>query len=420
MNLNDPNNQQQQQQQQPPPGQQLPPAGAGPGAQQVDPMAALAQAMNNQAAMLQQLLQPPGAAAAGQPLGAGPAGRARPMKLVTLSEADPVKWIWWRRNFEIVNRNNQWGDAEARRQVGAAMCGHAYDAVATIPLGDVPLPGFMVAPVEELLIQYQDRFITPAAGIAARTELQMAMQMEDESLLLWHQRLLRLYQRAYPEATPAQCAASPDLREKFMKCIYDSRVGKKTYEASPQSYDEALAEAHLAFNSVTTWNDGRQLNLMGSIRPSASGGRRAATKDDLCNFCGIPGHFASECRKKAASLAGGAPPPYRGGRGGRGSSGRGGRGQGRGSGGSGRGGGQPHRAGSSNRSSSGSAGYSKPRQPGRGRGRPASGSGRRINALTASEGSDPVVPADSYTTEDLSDGDTELANLLGSHTASGN
>ncbi len=119
----------------------------------------------------------------------GQAPRNNSVKLQPFSSADPVEWRQWRTTFTNVATNNRWDAATARTHADAMITGVAKSIIENIPLNNMAVGGVAVAPVEQLLLLYDAKFVTPAAAANSRQMLFSAHQLDEETILLWHSRL---------------------------------------------------------------------------------------------------------------------------------------------------------------------------------------------------------------------------------------
>ncbi len=262
--------------------------------------------------------------------------RPQRRKLELYSSGDPTEWLTWRRHCGYVARMNQWDNRRARREIAASMQGAAALTIRDIATGDeVPAaaaaaagPPPDAADYELLLDAYEARFLPEAAADCLRVAVQTASQEEGESILVWHSRLRNLFVRAYPNLTPAQVNANPDLRDRFILGLHDPEVKRQAYIRRPVDYAAALTEASnlQAGEFILKGGSGKgktnidpfavkkEINQLGVDEEVAAAalkkgrGRSAANRKSRCWRCDKPGHFARDCR--AAT-----PPRGRGGKG---------------------------------------------------------------------------------------------------------
>jgi hypothetical protein len=184
----------------------------------------------------------------------GQAPRNTGVKLLPFSLADPVEWQQWRSTFTNVAANNRWDAATARTHADAMINGVAKSIIEYIPLNNVVVGGVAVAPVEQLLLLFDAKFITLAAAANSRQMLFSAHQLDEESILLWHSRLYGLYKRAYPHVALADFDINIDLIKKFLKGLSDKGIGRQASTYNPDTYAAALDDAQQASKIVHGWD----------------------------------------------------------------------------------------------------------------------------------------------------------------------
>jgi hypothetical protein len=164
----------------------------------------------------------------------GQAPRNTGVKLLPFSSADPVEWRQWRSTFTNA-ANNRWDAATARTHADAMINGVAKSIIENILLNNEVVGGVAVAPVEQLLLLFDAKFITPAAAANSRQMLFSAHQLDEESILLWHSRLYGFYKRAYPHVALADIDINIDLIEKFLKGLSDKGIGRQASTYNPDT-----------------------------------------------------------------------------------------------------------------------------------------------------------------------------------------
>jgi hypothetical protein len=228
------------------------------------------------------------------------------VKLLPFSSADPVEWRQWRSTFTNVAANYKWDAATARTHADAMINGVAKSIIENIPLNNVVVGGVAVAPVEQLLLLFDAKFVTPAAAANLGQMLFSAHQLDEESILLWHSRLYGLYKRAYPHVALADVDVNIGLIEKFLKGLSDKGIGRQASTYNPDTYAAALDDAQQASKIVHGWDlpsafchTGGAVQSIQAPLPAISA---IATKESFsgeCHYCQIIGHRASECRRKS-------------------------------------------------------------------------------------------------------------------------
>jgi hypothetical protein len=236
----------------------------------------------------------------------GQAPRNTGVKLLPFSSADPVEWRQWRNTFTNVATNNRWDAATARTHADAMITGVAKSIIENIPLNNMAVGGVAVAPVEQLLLLYDAKFVTPAAAANSRQMLFSAHQLDEESILLWHSRLYGLYKRAYPLVAIADVDVNIDLIEKFLKGLSDKGIGRQASTYNPDTYTAALDDAQQASRIVHGWDlpsafchSGGAVQSIQAPLPAIRAILPKAPFSGECHYCHITGHRASECRKRS-------------------------------------------------------------------------------------------------------------------------
>ncbi len=105
-----------------------------------------------------------------------PSGR----KLTIFSSADGVEWRTWRKNFLTTAAINEWNNDRQLREISTSMEGAAAQAIDDI---DHQAAGLTA---EQLLNQFEARFLPAAAGQLSRAEFKNAKQTVGETALQWH------------------------------------------------------------------------------------------------------------------------------------------------------------------------------------------------------------------------------------------
>ena len=278
------------------------------------------------------------------------AGRPGPNRKPTeFSSGDAQEWSSWRLAFNMACTINGWNHQRARREAFCCITGVAASFVEHIPVGDagvVPAAGgeAVVAPVEELLNLYEERFCPVAQGDIARVAFKDARQKEQETVQGWHSRLRYLYQRAYPPQPAAVIEASQDLRDTFILGLSHEEIRKGTWLERPATYAGCLLWASNMAAGIRILAQ-YPMRTGESLEEKPPGGLSSIDYVDVankhCYNCGNVGHIRKDCYARRNDQAGIQEGPARRGGGGRGNGGRGGsRGGGGGRGGGGRGGGR--------------------------------------------------------------------------------
>jgi hypothetical protein len=244
---------------------------------------------------LQEAVVPPGQA----PMNTG-------VKLLPFSSADPVEWRQWRSTFTNMAANKRWDAATARTHADPKINGVAKSIIENIPLNNVVVGGVAVAPIEQLLLLFDAKFITPAAPANSRQMLFSTHQLDEESILLWHSRLYGLYKRAYPHVALADIDINIYLIEKFLKGLSDKGIGRQASTYNPDTYAAALDDAQQASKIVHGWDlPSAFCHTRGAVQsiqaplPAISAITSKEPFSGDCHYCQYSGHRSSECRRRA-------------------------------------------------------------------------------------------------------------------------
>ncbi len=175
---------------------------------------------------------------------------------------DGVEWATWRQTFQLTAAANGWSDLRRRQEIAASMLGVAHRAVCDINPNPATPAGAAAFTAENLLDQYQARFLPVAPGPMAQIMFKAAHQAEAENALQWHARVRTLYARAYPDRGGEDSA---ELINQFILGLAHEHVRGYTWEQRPTTYALALAAA---YHEAA----GRQGQVAEEIRASVSHG----------------------------------------------------------------------------------------------------------------------------------------------------
>ncbi len=179
-------------------------------------------------------------------------------KITAFTDADdPVEWQIWRAKFEMIVSIAGWNDLRQRQELFANMGGAAARAVNDIPVGGANRT------YNDVIRQYEARFVTPAASQLSRGEFHVARQMTDESILEWHGRCRSMYLRAYPGSSPSGAGTRGiQLRERFARGLESHVIREYVWDQRPDNYADMLSAAQ---NKLAT------LTMMASAKVEATG-----------------------------------------------------------------------------------------------------------------------------------------------------
>lgn len=274
----------------PPPGGPAPPP--GPGAQNVnvganDFAAALVQAIDRLRPL--QMNEQPG----GQP---NQAGQLKPPKLESL---DPESFLVWKRNFLDTAVLNNWDVNRAKLTARAALSGEAAAACHTIDLGDNQRT------LENLLDDYENRILTPAASTMAESLFEQASQAPGESVNKFHARLRSLFVRAFPNLLP-EVENRRELIKRFLAGLKDGQIRLHAKSQNPQTYT-AACEAASQYEAVLLsekpgGSRGHGVHQMQAAAATAApprvariGQKENSVTGSVCRFCHRDTHETPNC-----------------------------------------------------------------------------------------------------------------------------
>lgn len=266
---------------------------------------------------------PAQAAAAGGNVAAvaGPPRNPR-MPTIHFEGKDADDWISFRQAFINASLFNNYSNQQAKWALKGCMRGAAFLSIQGLDHED-PNVTF-----DELLDQYEVKFMPPAASDIARARFETAVQDSKEGILQWHGRLQMLFVRAYGNA--GQVMGEAMLIRSFARGLRHKRVREHVLRSQPQTYDEALnhAQTEQAVLDSSTYIPGSAPAFATNIGGQHQGGANRHARGEpmeigamgtgriQCHSCHLFGHIARDCDKKAAggAAAGGArqrprPPP---------------------------------------------------------------------------------------------------------------
>lgn len=238
-------------------------------------------------------------------------------KVDKLSSTGTADWLVWKRKFDGAVRHNQWNDQRQREEIQWAMTDEAARMTYDIDILDPRT-------IDEVVADYEARFIPAAGGQVARAELSHIRQRVDENTNQFHGRVREIYNRAYPGENVQN---SQQCIEKFVLGLMDIAITRFILDRAPATYAEALRLAQMKTASEMTLalrpdaqktaiHNLQQTNA--AIRPGQgrAGFRKADSDkaDKACWHCQSRQHVRSNCLDFWKSRD--SRPPHRG-RGGR-------------------------------------------------------------------------------------------------------
>lgn len=247
---------------------------------------------------------PPAAAAAGA---AAVAANRGYKKLTVFSSGDGAEWLVWKRNLRLAAQINDWDEARSLREAAASMEGSASRMV-----GDID-PNREGLELDDLLAEYEARFLPAAATDVARVNFRYCCQYPEESVLEWHGRCRELYVRSHPNGVPEEDAV---LRDQFLMGLTNKRVGEHAWNMEPATYAAALVLASRNTSGKTIFSrhhasvgQGLQIKKEGLFeinqqrtnpRDNTNRGRPTTLTTLRCFYCDKLGHLKRDCRAAAA------------------------------------------------------------------------------------------------------------------------
>ena len=238
-------------------------------------------------------------------------------KPTLFSTGEPADWIIWRRQFEMIAALRNWNDQRKCRELFTAMTDKAAKAV-----GDINVEPAGAGPhYDNVIAQYEARFVSAANSELARVHFQGAKQTDDESLLQWHSRCRELFTRAYP-GVAFDGEAGRLLRERFTIGLSNTDIKAYVWDQRAQTYQGVLEAAQnklstqqmLVLGDPTKADEVDELTeglAKASINALSGGGKKgkAPVTQDLrepewiaamephtgCWICGDKRHMRAEC-----------------------------------------------------------------------------------------------------------------------------
>lgn len=226
-------------------------------------------------------------------------------KATPFTSGDPVEWRAWRTGFEISARIADWDNLRQCREAKQAMQGNAFRYTDEVPFEAAA--GADAILIADLLTALENRFLPPAAGRLARSQLTDARQKIGETANDWHARIRDLFNRAHPGGGHE---ANQDLIDKFCAGLVDKEIRTYTYDHHPATFAAALNEAQdkqatitvlAAVDAAYAATGDTQIGAMQPPNRFASKGP-AARGPMNCWFCESPNHRRSECEMFSKAL----------------------------------------------------------------------------------------------------------------------
>ena len=248
--------------------------------------------------------------------------RATEKRLPSFSSGNASQWYTWRNGYLNIAELKQWDDEEKKLQLIAAMEGEANSMVSSI--------NTVGRNWQQVLADYSNAFLPPAAGEEAREDFKRAKQRPEESLAHWSARLIELYSRAFPLGNNN---TDVQLIERFIRGMNNAVVMDRTHDTRPTTMRDALQTASTKLAGIQMVKQAVMENRKtpgvyavqdsGAEAPIQSESEIAALNTE-CFHCHRLGHFRNECPLRSTPQDEARRKARRGGGGGRG------RGRGRG------------------------------------------------------------------------------------------
>ena len=131
-----------------------------------------------------------------------------------------ISWSSWRIHYNQIHDICQWPDDEARKLCKGSMFGDAADTVSDLTVDMFPN-------VKAMLDAFGERFQPHAARALAQTQYETAQQEKDETLLMFHNRLKKLFKNAFPKKAE-MWREDEDLVKRFIMGIRNGKCREKT------------------------------------------------------------------------------------------------------------------------------------------------------------------------------------------------
>ena len=149
----------------------------------------------------------------------------------------------WVKHYKSVVKANGWSDAQAIEALPACLTSWALEEFETVPRHCVEKVLAEKAPQFDALLEVlEPKMQQYRSKSAARSEFKAVKQMENESLKDYFRRVRYLRDLALPEKSLTE--RDQDLREQFLKGLFDFRLQQKLYEdETDRNFCEVLYRA---------------------------------------------------------------------------------------------------------------------------------------------------------------------------------
>ena len=222
------------------------------------------------------------------------------IKVPNLEKAGTDEWRQWKTNFIRVANLKGWDEARRKNIIIGKMRGEAVAAVGHIDTA--PLTS------DQLLRQYEERFIIAGNSAFARQQFLQAKQERTEQITAFHTRIITLYRHAHPGVDVEGVA---EVIERFAFGLHSPKIQEYVLDKSPRTMTDALNHANTKYATMQA--------LAMTTGGARGGGINNINEAEVkCWKCDKIGHFKKNCplRKggnknkfnKGGNPGGGRPP----------------------------------------------------------------------------------------------------------------
>jgi len=217
------------------------------------------------------------------------------VKVRVLSETSPAAWIRWRRYFEALGIKHNWSDERKNIELPLAMDGEAAAITACIP--------YRGRNHDEVMKDYEGKFITRAGSELAQTEFRLIRQQSDQSLGLFWSKCREAFERAYPTADLSKGERLEDICRAFCWGLTNEEITIYVWDRRPHtSYEQVLTLAQEKMSTVLAQAEARRNQRKGIHNLEERPNIGAVTNNDdsgvTCYVCEQKGHISTDCELK--------------------------------------------------------------------------------------------------------------------------
>jgi hypothetical protein len=213
----------------------------------------------------------------------------RPVKVRAFETGQAADWITWRKYFRGMVAMWEWEEPRAKRELITAMDGEAARMTQDIE--------FQAAgqTLDDLMAEFEGRFITQAGAKLAQQEFRKARQMPDETVLQFHSRVRMLFTRAYPGEDTDGDGLARLLRETFIWGLESKKITEYVSDRQPDTYQVCLDRAQEKLATLVGFEDEKKKSQKGGLHAMKSPADEGDGDDRACHGCGQVGHFIRQC-----------------------------------------------------------------------------------------------------------------------------